>query len=183
MENIKHINKYLKSQYGTALDGPNKFRIAWSEDLFETRKGLFSELAIVEEIRRVPKYSYIKDKFVLEVYVRAFPDVFGRSIEHNEINVLQSDGYEPLRVFRTRDNKYLPPDLEISKIVCDAFLELINRPRSQRLTESIAAGNEKESVDNEVNKFFNILNMSDSDLLQQFKHREAIILPGNVGVN
>ena len=179
MENIKHINKYLKSQYGTALDGSfAKFRIAWSEDLFETRKGLFSELAIMEEIRTVPKYSYIKDKFILEVYVRAFPDVFGRSIEHNELAVLKSDGYEPLRVFRTRDNKYLPPDLEISKLICDAFIELVNRPKSQRLTEGVAANNEKQSIDSEVEKFFNILSMSDSDLLQQFKHKEAIILPG-----
>lgn len=178
MEDIKRINKYLKSQYGTALDGPAKFRVAWSEDLFETRKGLFSELAIVEEVRRVPKYSYIKDKFILEVYTRAFPDTFGSAISESQFKVLVSDGYEPLRVFQTRKNEYLPPNLDVCKVICDAFSELINRPKSQRLTEKINARNEKESIDSEVTKFFNILTMSDSDLLQQFKSKEAIILPG-----
>lgn len=178
MENVKYINKILKSKYGCALDGPAKFRVAWSEDLFEVRKGLFSELAIYEEVRRVPKYSYIKDKFVLEVYTRAFPNMFGSAIVDAERIVLESDFYEPLRVFKTRDGKYLPPNLEVCEAICNAFAELINRPVSQRLTEKIAASQEVEQVDKEVKTFFNILTMSDSDLLQSLRAKETIILPG-----
>lgn len=185
MENVKHINKYLESTYGRALDNKPKFRVAFSNDMFEVRTGLFERytesgifLGSAIETKKVPKYSYIKDKYVLEVYTRAFPEIFGRSIVQAEGIVKEGDFYEPLRVFRTKKGDYLPPNLDVCKIICDRFIELINRPPGQRLTEKIAMGNEKAEVDAEVAKFFDILSQDDSDLMQKFRYQEATILPG-----
>lgn len=178
MEDIKSINKYLESSYGLSLDNKPKFRVIWSEDLFEVRKGLFSPGATMEEIRKVPKYSYIKDKYILEVYTLAFPETFGKALRHSEDIIMSGDRYEPLRVFQTKKNVPLDPQRDICKIICDRFIELINRPEGQRLTNRIATHDDVEAMKKEVRKFEDILNMSDSDMLQKFKWGEAIALPG-----
>jgi hypothetical protein len=178
MELVKFINKYLASIYGQALDSKPKFRVVWSEDLLETRKGLFNEFQVIESIEKVKKYSYLKDKYILEVYTYAFPEQFGRALAHSKDVILDGDHYEPLRVFQTRKGIYLRPDIEICKIICDGFLELISRPAAKRLTEKIANANDVAEMRQETEKFFDILNSDDSSLLSQFRDGEAVVLPG-----
>lgn len=184
MELVKRINKYLIDTYGLALDNTPKFRLVWSDDLFETRKGLFERysgpiyLGSFDGIQKAPKYSYVKERWVLEVYTKAYPEVFGPSIRHREDTVMDSDGYEPLRVFQTRKKEYLPPNQEVCKIICDAFSELINRPVGRRLTEAQALSTEIAEIDLETARFFEMLNGDDSTLIHQFRDKEAVILPG-----
>ncbi len=178
MENIKLINKFLSSNYGMALDNKPKFRLVWSEHLTEVRKGIFHELQVIESIERRPKYSYIKDKFILEFYTLAFPKIFGRAITHSREIVMDGDNYEPLRVFQTKKNEYVKPDIEICKIFCDAFAEMITRPEGRRLTNRIATHDDVELMKKEVSRFEEMLAMDDSDLLQKFHYKEAVILPG-----
>lgn len=185
MEEVKRINKFLESKYGRALDNQPKFRVVFSNNLTEVRKGRFERhteggiyLGSFEGIQRAPKYTYIRDKYILEVYTRAFPEVFGGSILHSTDIIKEGDFYEPLRVFQTKKKEYLPPREDVCEIVCNAFIELINRPQAQRLTDKIALNNEMRELDEETRKFENILNMEDSDLLQKFKYQEAIVLPG-----
>lgn len=176
MENIKYINKYLESTYGRAQDNKPKFRVAWSEDLYEVRKGLFSELAVFEEVKKVRKYTYFKDRWVLEIYTLAYPEVFGRAIAQKNEIVMSGDGYESLRVFQTRKGEYLKPDLEVCKIICDGFVELVNRPEGRRLTAKQADYNDKKKMEEESAKFFEILSGDDSTLIQQFHDKEAVII-------
>lgn len=178
MENVKLINKYLERTYGRALDNKPKFRVVWSEDLFEVRKGLFSPGATIEEIKRVPKYSYIQDKYILEVYTLAFPSAFGKALQHSVQIIMDGDKYEPLRVFRTRKGVYLPPDMEVCKIICDAFVELINRPEGKRLTEKQATYDDVQAMRKETAKFEEMLNADDWELTQKFAAKEAVALPG-----
>jgi hypothetical protein len=183
MENVKRINKYLVSTYGSALDGKPKFRVVFSNDLFEVRRGHFERyteggiyLGSHEGIQRAPKYTYIRDKHLLEVYTRAFPQVFGRSIVHASGIVKDGDYYEPLRVFKTKDNKYLPPNQDVCKIICDAFIELINRPEIQRITEGQVNAMSEESLLKETAKFFDILSQDDSDILSALRDKEGVSL-------
>jgi hypothetical protein len=176
MENVKRINKFLKDNYGYSFDNKPKFRLVWSEDLLETRKGLFGELAIYEEIRKVPKYSFVRDRWVLEVYTLSFPGIFGRSIQHKQDIVMDSDGYEPLRIFQTKKRVYLKPDLEICKIICDKFSELTTRPEARRLTEKQANYEDVQKMRAEADKFFELLNADDSTLINQFHDGEAVII-------
>lgn len=178
MENVKLINKYLESTYGRGLDNKPKFRVVWSDSLFETRKGLFSPGATIEEIRTVPKYSYVKEKFILEVYTPAFPSAFGSALRHSEQIIMDGDRYEPLRVFRKKDGTYLPPDMEICKIICDAFVELINRPEGRRLTQKQADYDDVRLMREETSKFEEMLNADDWELTQKFAAKEAVALPG-----
>lgn len=184
MELVKQINKFLTNNYGFGLDGKPKFRLVWSDELFEVRKGIFERysgsiyLGTFEGIQKVPKYSYIKERWILEVYTKAFPDIFGPSIKHKSEIVMESDGYEPLRVFQNKKREYLPPRLDVCKIICDGFSELISRPAGRRLTEKQAFGNEIAEIDAETTHFFELLNAEDSTVMNQFHDKEAIILPG-----
>jgi hypothetical protein len=179
MELVKLINKYLNSTYGQALDFKPKFRLVWSEDLTEVRKGIFSPLQVIETIEQVKKYTYFKDKWVLEVYTRAFPEQFGRALNHSEQSIMSGDYYEPIRVFQTRKGEYLPPNMEVCKILCDSFIELINRPEARRLTDKQANYNDTEQMRKETAKFFEMLSANDSDLLStKFRNKEAVVLPG-----
>lgn len=178
MELVKIINKYLERTYGRALDNKPKFRLVWSEDLLETRKGLFSEFQVFESIEKVKKYTYFRDRWVLEVYTHAFPEQFGGALAHSRDVILDGDHYEPLRVFQKRDGTYLPPDMEVCKIICDGFIELINRPAARRLTAKQADYNDVQEMKQETEKFFDILNSDDSDLLLKLRSQEAVVLPG-----
>lgn len=177
MENVKVINKFLESTYGRAQDNSPKFRLVWSEDLFEARKGLFGELAVFEEVKKVPKYSYLTDRWILEIYVLAYPEIFGRAIEAKKDIVQSSDGYEPLRVFQTKKGEYLKPDLEICKIICDGWVELVSRPEARRLTAKQADYNDVQKMRKETEKFYEILSADDSDLLStKFRYKEAVMI-------
>ncbi len=184
MENVKIINKSLIDQYGKALDGTPKFRVVWSNDLYETRKGRFERyteagiyLGSYEGIQRAPKYTYIRDKYILEVYTKAFPEVFGGSILQSTDIVKAGDFYEPLRVFQHKvgnKQEYLPPRWDVCKVICDAFIDLINRPRAQRITDKIAQAEDRDKFDNEVAKFFDMLKYDDSDILSALRDKEGV---------
>lgn len=184
MENVKLINKSLVDQYGKALDGTPKFRVVWSNDLYETRKGRFERhteagiyLGSYEGIQKAPKYTYIRDKYILEVYTKAFPDVFGGSILQSSDIVKEGDFYEPLRVFQRKVNgkqEYLPPRWDVCKVICDSFVDLINRPRAQRITDEIVKADDKRQFDGEVAKFFDILTHEDSDILLALRDKEGV---------
>lgn len=181
MENIKLINKYLVDTYGQSLDGKPKFRVVWVNDLYEVRKGNFERfteggiyLGSFNGIQKAPKYTYIRDKFILEVYTKAFPNTFEGSIVQSSDTVKEGDYYEPLRVFKTKDNKYLPPRQDVCKVICDAFLELINRPSARRLVERIAAHDDKEALEKETAKFFDMLDKDDSDILSALRDGEGV---------
>lgn len=185
MENVKLINKSLETSYGRALDGKPKFRVVFSNDLYEVRRGQFERyteggiyLGSFTGVQKAPKYTYIRDKYILEVYTRAFPEIFGRSIVHGASVIEEGDFYEPLRVFKDKDNNYLPPNELVCKIICNAFLELVNRPAGQRLTEKDALADEKQQVDNEVAKFYDMLTHEDSDILAAFRFGSGVALPG-----
>lgn len=175
---MKRINQFLTSKYGLSLDGKPRFRVVFSEDLKEHRKGLFSELAVFEEIREVPKYSFIKNRYILEVYTLAYPGIFGRAIRAKEEIVMSGDGYEPLRVFETKKKVYLRPDIEICEYICNQWSELVTRPAARRLNEKKATSEDVELMSKETARFFDILNQEDSDIIHQFRDKEALLLPG-----
>lgn len=174
MERAKLINKYLKNTYGCSLNGRPRFRLVWSEDLREVRKGLFSPLQVFETVENRPKYSFLKDRWVLEIDTFAYADIFGRAIAEKDKTVMKGDGYEPLKAFQNRKGEYLPPDMEICKIICDRWVELVNRPEGQRLTRKQASYDDAAIMKKETQKFFEILTQEGTDW--KFKDGESVII-------
>lgn len=171
MEDPKLINEALKTQFGESVKGKPKFRVVWSEDLHEKRHGIhrkyhgplyLGEYYGVEECK---KYSYLNEKWVLEVYT---PE----SLNNREAD---TDGYEPIWVLQDDKGHYLPPNLEFCLFIIDAWL--FAKGGHTRKNDSILETEEKESFDKEVKDSEKQLEeTSSSPLMGKFHDKEAIIV-------
>lgn len=109
-DDLKALNNWLLEKYGRgyfthgirAAEHPDAlWRVVWSNDQLEKRYGRFRDIhkgsgiliREVEEIREVPKYHWIQDRYVLEKNVFA-PDPTGCLVE-----TLDRPHYEIVWVF------------------------------------------------------------------------------------
>jgi hypothetical protein len=107
-EEIRDINNWLRETYGLSLTGKAKFRVIWSEDIFENRKGRFNEfygsifLRELTGVQRVKKYNYINNRFIIEGWMDS-------DMSHNgEVPVAISGDYIAIYVFEGNDRNPLP---------------------------------------------------------------------------
>ena len=101
------FQRFLDAQGRNLADAPI-YRLVWSDEQFELRKGTFNEfsgnlfLRQVIGVQRVPKYPYVKSRWILEKFFPpevAYTDTLPESY---------SGSYEPLFVFQDREEKPLP---------------------------------------------------------------------------
>lgn len=111
---VKAINKRLQKLY------PNTYRIVFSDNEFEDRKGEFNIyfksifLRTDFGVHIVKKYSYIKSRFIIEKFVppplSVIPEIPG-SIHGS---------WEPLYVFEDSNGNYLKPIMKVALMICNA---------------------------------------------------------------
>lgn len=136
------LNRHLKDAYGTTLDGLPKFRVVNTHNLTEKRFGTFNEhteggifLREVKGIQEVPKYPFIRDRWILEHLV-TYND---KSVISKECDV--KFGYECLYVFQDKDGNQLPLNKNAADVVVYFFL---NRHNHKRAAHEILAEEEKK---------------------------------------
>lgn len=117
-EEIKVINQRLKDYFGVFENGESNFRVVWSDDLTEKRltdqtdSGFKLTQPIMQE---VPKYSYIKQRYILE---RIVP------VPVQQLNDLTTKlSYEPIWVFEDAYGNALPPIWEAVNILIRTLLD------------------------------------------------------------
>ena len=132
-EEQRSLNNWLRESYGKTVSGKTRFRLVWSEDITEKRKGEFSEfygkifLRSVVGIRELKKYNYINNRFILEIWV-------DNDLSSNgEVPEAKNGDYAPLYVFEDGKGQPLPINHKI-------------------LTFLIAAVEKKVRKDNEVSE-------------------------------
>jgi hypothetical protein len=178
MENIKAINKRLIEEYGTGIhisktgetipDSRPKFRVVWADEQFEMRRGVFSvysgPIFLREEIgiRKVRKYSYISERWILEKLV------FSPS---QELPESEKGHYEIVWNFETKDGKYLKPIWIAVNLLVQTLLGRSKWHRGQKELD----GQESESMKKEIAEFEEQLDIS-TPLQTQFRHGEAVII-------
>lgn len=149
-------------QYGKSLDNRSKFRLVWSTDQFEVRRSLFEYslngiyIGLQEEIRRVPKYMMIQDRWILEELVlgQAHPDLLESF----------NGTYEPLYVFESSAGIPLPVTLKILEIVMSYKMRQISSMaiRSRILTEQEEKTKRIDEADSDL--------LSNTSVLQSHLH-------------
>ncbi len=121
-EGINSLNEQLKRSFGCEPDGRPKFRIVFSSDQYENRFALYRDfteggifLREVEEVRRVPKYMTIRDKWMLEQLIYE---------PHPHLPDQANGHYEQRMAFKQDANgKPLKPTWNVLSFVCRIFLE------------------------------------------------------------
>lgn len=164
MEDPKLINEVLLSKYGRTINNSQRYRLVWSEDLNEKRHGVHKKyhgpiyLGEHYGVELCKKYSYISEKWILEVYT---PE----ALANKEID---SDGYEPIWVLQDSEMHYLPPNLEVCEMIITAY-EFAKSGRNRK-TEKQLANEEKEKFDKEVKDTEEILEGTGSSPLMSQLH-------------
>lgn len=132
-ETIDTINNQLVSLFGEDFTTKQPiFRIVWSEDQFEKRlmdvtdEGL---QLLTPNVRIVPKYrQWIHERYVLE-----------RLVIVPNMNIEELAGvklsYEPLWIFETQLGVYLPPKLEVAKIVIDTMYAALGKKSMKKYVD------------------------------------------------
>lgn len=172
MEKVKLINKHLKNIYGLVDIGVPRFRLVWSEDALEKRVGVFEDftpgglfIRRVEGVREVKKYSYLKDRYILEAYA---PE------QSLSPEIMNGDKYEPIFVF-DKKGQFLSPEPWACDYVIQRYLTAVGQPKTRR-TEEMDAREHEEGIDKEAKKFVEYFEGEDSELMQQFRNQEAVII-------
>ena len=169
---VERINKEIKLLYGSNLSGNSHFRIVWSDDQLEYRKGVFNDfygsifIRTFEGVKQVPKYNYINSRWILEVFV---PPILNTALPNQ-------DGYEPLYVFESAKGEYLPPKLQVCKIIIDHVMNpQMNSLQRKELFETV----DKKSFDKDVEYFKDEIEDGSSYMAGLLRAGEAIVVPEN----
>lgn len=139
IETIENINKHLE-RYGKNSRNEQLYRIVFSDDQREWRHGTYNDyygdifLREITETRLTPKYSYIKERFILE---RWCP---GEIAFNRELPLSKQGSYEPIYVFESAKGQ----PLEVNIKVCDIIIHNAENPVHDTVEEKINRIQEKE---------------------------------------
>jgi hypothetical protein len=173
-EPIESINSQLVDLFGIdTVTGQPMFRVVWSEDQFEkrltdrTKEGFILLTPIVAEL---PKYrQWIQEKFVLERLV-IIPEASRTELPTSKLS------YEPLWVFKTKDQTYVPPTLWACKFVIDTLYAALGKRSLAKYVDE-EAKNPVEMKEARINQLEEELFGDESFLLGRTITGEAVVVP------
>lgn len=174
MAEVKILNKRLLETYGSTIDGKPYYRLVWSEDIFEKRKGDFVKRTengiILGEFRNhvevMRKYEYLKERWILEYYTPA-----QKALEE----IAQLDFYEPIFAFQDSKGNYLEPAWFALEYIIHRH-KVILSGNLERRNEAMDRAEADKQEEKEAQEFLDYLENESSDLQNQFRHQEAVII-------
>jgi hypothetical protein len=104
------INKWLKDNYGTTVEGLPLFRLIWNDKTVTEHR--FSEyhdyygdilLRTVRETREVPKYPFCQDRWILERI-----HLIDERVRNLGLQTDKQYNYEEVYTFQDKQGKFLP---------------------------------------------------------------------------
>ncbi len=123
---LEKINNQLRSKYGYGPDDLRPlWRVIWSEDELEKRWMEYDDHAqplLNPEVREVPKYQHITDRYVLE---RAVP-------VQGETDLLTKVSYEPAWSFEDRHGNYLPPRFDACEFIIETIYNQVQMGKTHK---------------------------------------------------
>lgn len=172
-EGQANLNKYLLEKYGTLFEKP-RFRVIWSTDETEVRESDFKQevmgldLPLVHDTRKVPKYSFAMDRWVLEEIV------FSKYIP-KEIKTMSEVSYIPLYIFWIGDaGEYQEPELFDVDQMC--YYRVNNTLKGHKPTEADLKKKELEQKKRNKNLLREKLDDAIPDIPHALKHGEGVSL-------
>jgi hypothetical protein len=169
-ETVETINRQLIDLFGVdTITGDPIWRVVWSENQFEKRlmDTTDSGLSLLRpEVRLVPKYrQWIKEKYVLE-----------RLVLIPEINIPElpstKTSYEPIFVFSDKHDNYLPPRIDVAKIVIDTVYAAQGKSSLAKYTD-----NPDEEQRKSVEDIYEYLYGDETDVTDALRYKTGVVVP------
>ena len=121
---LELFNKQLADLFGIdTASNQAMFRVVWSDDQFEKRETEYTDggiLLLRPEVRLLPKYQWIKARYILEHLV-AIPIVNAEELP------CAKTSYELIWMFEDGKGEFLPPHIEASKWIINTMLSAVKR--------------------------------------------------------
>lgn len=121
------INNWLKNKYGMFDELHQKYRVVWSEDELEQRRGEFQDRteegflrSVTNGVLLLKKYRYPQPRYVLEQLMEV--------PKANE-ELLERTSYEPIWTFQDKSGAYLPPLVDACYWIIETIHENVERNR------------------------------------------------------
>lgn len=176
-ERIESINRQLVDTFGleSSVNLP-MFRVVFSDDQREKRFGDYNDftpsglfIRSVRETREVPKYQWIKARFVLE-QLTVVPEV-------NMVEINTKLSYEPLWVFENQSGDYLPPRFDAAKLIVDTMLAVKGRTSLRKYVDS-EANTTQEGRNLQIKKLQEELFGNETPATDALAHHTGVSLSG-----
>ncbi len=165
-ETVETLNKRLIDYYGYFEGDMPNYRVSWVNDLRELRREGYG-------FREVPKYNYLKDKYILEKLVPV------DSMSSNEL--LAKLSYECIFVFEDKEFKPLPPKWELIELVIYGIHKFLGKepkkPSFPTTEEELVA--KAERIDKLEQELFG----NESQTTDALAHKQGVVVPSNYKAN
>jgi hypothetical protein len=170
MNDVRRMNKKLKELFGQDMQNRANFRVSWSLDQFEWRRGHFEDyygaifLRAEDGTRYVPKYQ----EGACWILERKFWN-------HMQYDILGKDiSYEPIWIFGQdeEDNPRTPTWLQIELIITS----LLYGPKGVAKRRILGSA---EQLREDEEAFVEILTEQAPHIPDKLKHGEAVVVPSN----
>jgi hypothetical protein len=173
-ESIETINKSLESLFGNEAN-TNKpmFRVVWSEDQFEKRMMEYTNEGLqllTPVLKEVPKYrQWIHERYILERLV-IVPDMNVDELAGSRLS------YEPIWIFETQLGVYLPPKIEVAKIVCDSLYAALGKKSMAKYVDE-EAKNPVETRTARLDKLHEELFGNETSTTDALAYKTGVVVP------
>lgn len=143
---VNLINKVIRN-YGLNIYNDPIFRVVFSDDQIEKRRGTFNEyhrnlfIRTVYGIKEVQKYPWIRGKWILERWAS------GELAHHNSLETDRNGVYVCVYIFQDVNCNYLPPLLKVAEIIIDNLLHPRNKDEAINQDLEIEINKEEEEID------------------------------------
>jgi hypothetical protein len=173
-EPIESINKQLRNMFGIdSMTGRTMFRVVWSEEQFEMRMTDRTETGIqllTPVLKELPKYrQWITEKYVLERLV-IVPEPDRKELPTSILS------YEPVWVFKSKDDTYVPPTFWACKFVIDTLYAALGKQSMAKYVDE-ESKHPQEVKEKRINKLTEELFGDESFLLGRTITGEATTVP------
>lgn len=169
------INDQLISLYGIdTLTGKPMWRVSWSNDQYEKRLTEYTDSGLqllIPEVRELPKYQWVKDRWILE-RLCLIPDI--------NIGELPTErqSYECMFPFENAfTGEALPPNLQAAKFVVDTVYAAMGKKSMRRYIDD-EDKNPVQVKEERINKLQEELFGDESSLLGRTITGEAVAYTG-----
>lgn len=176
MESIEaaFINDEIKN-IAKNPDGEPMFRLVWSTDQLEFRKGTVIHyvnnirIGEAEQLGHFPKYSWMPNRWVLEQW---YP---GSVTYTPEIPGSEKGSYEPIYPFEDGKGQPLPLNLQVVKFI----ISKVFQPKSSNQLIKSTIADDMNLTDEEADKYIMSALNDESHLVSLIHSGEGAIMPAS----
>lgn len=175
-ETVVTINRLLRETFGIdTVTGIAIWRVVFADDQYEKRMTDTTDTGIqllTPEVRLMPKYPWIRGKWVLERLVLV-PEI------NQEELVGQKLSYEPIWPFEDKDGNPLPPKWAACKFVVDTVYAALGKQSLAKYKDPDQDGHAEDRRQERVKQIEEELFGDESGLLNMTNTGQGIVVPQN----